>query len=109
MLLFGNPSKETIDGLSDAINGKYDIETLTDMIDDLIKSDKSLSPLRYTKEDVENNYKTGFQDAIEAMSKIIDSRKFKNVYCMDLADDVWNKRMESLKAEIFDLKEGEQQ
>lgn len=72
MLLFGNPSKETIDGLSDIINGDYDIETSIDMIDDLIKNDKSLSPLRHTKEDVEIGYKTGGQEAIKQVLEIID-------------------------------------
>lgn len=99
ILLFGNPSKETIDGLSEVINGECDIETSIDMIDDLVKNDKSLSPLRHTKEDVEIGYKTGYQEAIKRTLEVID----RTIDEDDKSPVSWTAACKAIKREVLAL------
>ena len=102
MLVFGNPSKETMDGLSNIVNGGYDAETAVNMIDELVKKDATLSPLR-------NTYETARKESIDRVLEIIDehisllSPEFEGD-CMIVV----RLKLQDVKDEIEDLKGDEQ-
>ena len=85
ILLFGNPSKKTMDGLSNIVNGGYDVETAVNMIDELVKKDAALSALRHTKEDMKISYIKGWNDAIV---KAIDETGEEALSGLLMNDDV---------------------